>query len=52
MRKLLSSIDIRSAEPPVSRLGRRGYNFFCLGLQHLFLSNLVLHLNGIVLGQL
>jgi len=40
---------IRSAEPPVSRLGRRGYHFFCLGLQHLFLCNLVLHLKGVVL---
>jgi len=42
---------IPSADSPVRRLGRSGYHFFCLGLQHLFLSNqlVVLHLNGVVL---
>jgi hypothetical protein len=40
---------IPNAEPPISRLGHSGYHFFCLGLQQPFLSNLALHLNGVVL---
>jgi hypothetical protein len=40
---------VHSGKLPVSRLGRSDDHFLCLELQHLFLSHLVLHVNGIVL---